>query len=77
MSETVHFSQITEPELLDIVDNAWLQDKLPDDSEHLEPAQFLHADSSLCAAYGWLEHTTPRSHVQLCKVANDCMCNCV
>jgi hypothetical protein len=33
MSETVHFSQITEPELLDIVDNAWLQDKLPDDSE--------------------------------------------
>lgn len=32
---TVHFSQITEPELLDIVDDAWLQDKLPDDSEQL------------------------------------------
>lgn len=26
---------ITEPELLDIVDDAWLRDKLPDDSELL------------------------------------------
>jgi len=33
MSNTVHFTQITEPELLDVVDDAWLQDKLPDDSE--------------------------------------------
>jgi hypothetical protein len=31
-STTVHYSQIMEPELLDIVDDAWLQDKLPDDS---------------------------------------------
>jgi hypothetical protein len=36
-STTVHFSQITEPELLDIVDDAWLQDKLPDDSKQLGP----------------------------------------
>lgn len=33
MTSTVHFSQITEPELLDVVDDAWLQDKLPDDSK--------------------------------------------
>lgn len=32
-NSSVHFSQITEPELLDVVDDAWLQDKLPDDSE--------------------------------------------
>jgi hypothetical protein len=32
-NSSVHFSQITEPELLDIVDDAWLKDKLPDDSE--------------------------------------------
>lgn len=33
MSNTAHYTQITEPELLDVVDDAWLQDKLPDDSE--------------------------------------------
>jgi hypothetical protein len=33
MSHTVHYSQISEPHLLDIVDEAWRMDKLPDDSE--------------------------------------------
>lgn len=33
MSNTAHYTQIAEPELLDVVDDAWLQDKLPDDSE--------------------------------------------
>jgi hypothetical protein len=29
---TTQLVQVMEPELLDIVDDAWLQDKLPDDS---------------------------------------------
>ena len=37
MSNTAHYTQITEPELLDVVDDAWLQDKLPDDSECCAP----------------------------------------
>lgn len=35
MSSNVHYTQISDPQLLDIVDEAWLRDKLPDDSEYL------------------------------------------
>ena len=31
MSVTLHYSQIREPDLLDVVDDAWAQDKLPND----------------------------------------------
>lgn len=31
MSKFVHFSEISKPELLDVVDEAWAQDRLPDD----------------------------------------------
>ena len=31
MSVTLHYSQIKEPDLLDVVDDAWAQDKLPND----------------------------------------------
>jgi hypothetical protein len=33
MSTNVHYTQISDPQLLDIVDEAWLRDKLPDDSK--------------------------------------------
>lgn len=33
MSNNVHYTQVSQPQLLDIVDEAWLKDKLPDDSE--------------------------------------------
>ena len=33
MSSTIHYSAITDPHLLDIVDEAWMRDKLPDDRE--------------------------------------------
>lgn len=39
MSNTAHYTQITDPELLDVVDDAWLQDKLPDDSKFRCPCQ--------------------------------------
>ncbi|KAF6254421.1 hypothetical protein COO60DRAFT_1540930 [Scenedesmus sp. NREL 46B-D3] len=32
MSTNVHYTQISEPQLLDIVDEGWLRDKLPDDN---------------------------------------------
>lgn len=31
MSVTLHYSQIREPDLLDVVDDSWAQDKLPND----------------------------------------------
>ncbi|WIA12836.1 hypothetical protein OEZ85_006464 [Tetradesmus obliquus] len=37
MSTNVHYTQISEPQLLDIVDEAWLRDKLPDDNIPLPP----------------------------------------
>ena len=35
MSVTLHYSQIREPDLLDVVDDAWAQDKLPNDGIEL------------------------------------------
>eukprot|EP00877_Chromochloris_zofingiensis_P001910 jgi/Chrzof1/1171/Cz01g43110.t1 len=32
MSATTHYTQITDPHLLDIVDEAWMRDKLPEDN---------------------------------------------
>jgi len=32
MSKTIHYSLISEPHLLDLVDEEWRKDKLPDDS---------------------------------------------
>lgn len=37
MSSNVHYTQIRDPQLLDIIDEAWLRDKLPDDSKCPEP----------------------------------------
>ena len=34
MSTTIHFSVISQPELLDVVDDEWMQDTLADDGEH-------------------------------------------
>jgi len=34
MSVTLHYSQIREPDLLDVVDDAWAQDKLPNDGNN-------------------------------------------
>ncbi len=31
MSVFVHYTQISEPELLDVVDDEWMKDRLPDD----------------------------------------------
>ncbi|CAK0748189.1 hypothetical protein CVIRNUC_001820 [Coccomyxa viridis] len=31
MSSTIHFSLISNPQLLDVVDEEWMQDKLEDD----------------------------------------------
>jgi hypothetical protein len=31
MASTIHYSAITEPHLLDVVDEAWMRDTLPDD----------------------------------------------
>ena len=33
MSTTIHFSLISNPQLLDVVDEEWMQDKLEDDGE--------------------------------------------
>ena len=33
MSKTIHYSLISEPHLLDLVDEEWRKDKLPDDSK--------------------------------------------
>lgn len=33
MSKTIHYSVITHPELIDIVDEAWAKDTLPDDGQ--------------------------------------------
>ena len=33
MSSTIHFSLISNPQLLDVVDEEWMQDKLEDDGE--------------------------------------------
>jgi hypothetical protein len=33
MSTNVHYTQISDPQLLDIVDETWSRDKLPDDSK--------------------------------------------
>lgn len=33
MSSTVHFSLISNPQLLDVVDEEWMQDSLEDDGE--------------------------------------------
>ena len=35
MSVTLHYSQIREPDLIDVVDDAWAQDKLPNDGIEL------------------------------------------
>jgi hypothetical protein len=50
MSTNVHYTQISDPQLLDIVDEAWLRDKLPDDSKQQllclsALAIFLHASA--------------------------------
>lgn len=44
MSANVHYTQITDPALLDIVDEAWLRDKLPDDNIPLPPGAHGMAD---------------------------------
>ncbi|KAK9820052.1 hypothetical protein WJX72_005537 [[Myrmecia] bisecta] len=31
MATTIHFSQISKPQLLDVLDDEWMQDTLPDD----------------------------------------------
>ena len=33
MSSSIHFSLISNPQLLDVVDEEWMQDKLDDDGE--------------------------------------------
>jgi hypothetical protein len=33
MSKTIHYSLKSEPHLLDLVDDEWRRDKLPDDSK--------------------------------------------
>ena len=33
MSVTLHYSQIRDPDLLDVVDDAWARDKLPNDGD--------------------------------------------
>jgi hypothetical protein len=48
MSTNVHYTQISDPQLLDIVDEAWLRDKLPDDSKQRllclsEPSPYMQA----------------------------------
>jgi len=37
MSTTIHFSLISNPQLLDVVDEEWMQDKLEDDGRDLMP----------------------------------------
>lgn len=65
---TVHFSQITEPELLDIVDDAWLQDKLPDDSEQL----------GLPMLFAWCCLTLHSAAVSMCFGMSSCFgCVCI
>lgn len=46
MASTVDFSLIREPQLLDLIDEAWAQEKLPDDGRPLP----FHTESSLHAA---------------------------
>lgn len=48
MSTNVHYTQISEPQLLDIVDEAWLRDKLPDDSEYQPFMNYKQLARGIC-----------------------------
>lgn len=42
MSSTIHFSLISNPQLLDVVDEEWMQDKLEDDGELIVSLLKIH-----------------------------------
>ena len=42
MSSTIHFSLVSNPQLLDVVDEEWMQDKLEDDGELIIPCLKIH-----------------------------------
>ena len=51
MSSTIHFSLISNPQLLDVVDEEWMQDKLEDDGELIVP--YLKINSQWCCTAMW------------------------
>lgn len=53
MSSHVHYTQISEPALLDVVDEAWARDRLPDDSERCRDRT-----RAACAARLGCQHLT-------------------
>lgn len=44
MSAYVQYTQVSQPELLDVVDDAWAQDKLPNDGQ----LQLIAQEHALC-----------------------------
>lgn len=53
MSMTLHHSQVREPELLDVVDEAWAQDKLPNDGSTPKAKRESCTTATDCVRPAW------------------------
>ena len=51
MSTTIHFSLISNPQLLDVIDEQWMQDKLEDDGGRLPHSKCAQISQGLANEY--------------------------